>query len=89
MRRPDTDVNLPMNVYTTTFYATCPVNGKWIEYRLRIEHSQMIRVEELIDSLPRDGFHEDIADNLFARFGGVQTLTAEHHGVHIATSRSA
>ena len=33
------------------------------------------------------GFHEDIADRLQRRFGGSQTLVADHHGVRIETTR--
>jgi hypothetical protein len=83
-------VEKQVNKYTTEFFATCPNNGVRIKYTLRIETHEIILVERIITvvSSISDGFHEDIADVLLHRIGGVQTLTAEHHGVTIETVRS-
>lgn len=79
-----------MNIYTTKFKAICPNNGLIISYTLRIETREKIMVETIISAchLKTSGFHEDIADAIYARLGtGRQTLTAFHHGVHIETRR--
>jgi len=79
-----------MNVYARKFAAACPNNGEQIIYSLRIEtDGRMIQVEHITTAtaLIKEGFHEQIADQLFARFGGKQTLTAHHHGVDIETVR--
>lgn len=78
-----------MNRYRTGFYAKCPLNGIRITYDLIIEADTLIAVEDIVTEVERidAGFHEDIADALFARFGGIQTLTANHHGVLIETTR--
>lgn len=79
-----------MNIYTTKFFAHCPNNQVRVEYRLRIESRNMLGVEEIIEAVGQheDGFHEEIADALLTRFGGTQTLTADHHGVTIETVRA-
>ncbi len=80
-----------MNAYTTEFFARCPNNGLRIKYRLRIETGAVIPVEQIIakvEGLP-DAYHEELADDLLLSFGGVQTLTADHHGVTIETTRRA
>lgn len=79
-----------MNAYTTEFFANCPNNGLRIKYRLRIETSETIPVEQVtakVESIS-EGFHEEVADELLAAFGGKQTLTADHHGVTIETTRT-
>lgn len=79
-----------MNRYSTTFFATCPVNKARVEYHLTIETSRVISVEELLELLGTvyaEGFHELMADDLHLRFGGTQTLRAFHHGVTIETTR--
>lgn len=78
-----------MNRYHTNFHAKCPVNGIRITYILTIEAKTVIAVEDIISEVQRidQGFHEDIADALFARLGGAQTLTANHHSVVIETKR--
>jgi hypothetical protein len=71
------------------FFAPCPTNGVRIEYRLEIETSEVIAVEQLlaaVDSIEAK-FHEEIADDLHAQFGGSQFMTAQHHGVCITTRR--
>lgn len=79
-----------MNRYTTKFDCICPVNQENIQYKLVIETEEMIMVEELTQHLKdhcSEGFHENIADDLFCCFGGVQKLVAIHHGVLIETLR--
>lgn len=80
-----------MNIYNTQFFCNCPNNGVRILYSLRIETKDVIRVESIISTVEciDDGFHEEIADRLIHQFGGRQTLTAEHHGVRIETTRAA
>lgn len=79
-----------MNTYSTTFFCVCPVNKVRVQYHLKIETTAIVSVEELLERLTTvyaDGFHEPIADDLHATFGGVQTLRAYHHGVVIETVR--
>lgn len=78
-----------MNRYTTSFYANCPNNGIRIHYTLSIATYKVLSVEELVAACEAtsEGFHEEIADAMFARFGGGQNLEAEHHGVTIETTR--
>lgn len=81
-----------MNAYSTKFFCRCPNNDIRIEFALRIETRSQLRVEEIIDGIEIDTdeprFHEEIADLLLERFGGTQTLTADHHGVTIQTTRA-
>jgi hypothetical protein len=79
-----------VNAYTTEFFARCPNNNIRIKYRLRIETREMLSVEDIVAAveLPDEGYHEEIADQMLKRFGGVQTLVAEHHGVTIETTRA-
>lgn len=78
-----------MNIYTTHFHVKCPVNGARITYSLVIHTGDTIKAEDITDCVDSigQGLHEDIADDLYARFGGSQELTADHHGVHIKTIR--
>lgn len=79
-----------MNVYSTEFFSSCPNNGIRIRYRMTIKTRKVLSVEAIlakVESLA-EGYHEEIADDLFASFGGIQTLTADHHGVTIETTRS-
>ena len=78
-----------MNTYRTKFFAKCPVNGARIEYELSIHIGLTIPVEQIIEFVQdiKEGLHEEIADQLYARFSGSQCLKAEHHGVHIETIR--
>lgn len=81
-----------MNIYETQFFATCPVNKVRVHYHLRIETGNVIAVEELLERIATvyaDGFHELMADDLLATFGGKQILKAHHHGVDIETVRQA
>jgi len=80
-----------MNTYKTKFFSVCPVNKARIEYHLTIVTGEVIGEEELLEVLGTiyaEGFHEPMADDLHKRFGGIQTLTAHHHGVEITTVRS-
>ena len=79
-----------MNIYTTEFFATCPNNGVRIKYTLRIETTAVIVVEHILAATESftDDFHEHIADALHGRFGGKQTLVADHHSVTIETVRT-
>lgn len=78
-----------MNTYKTKFFANCPENGIRVEYDLTINTGSVVKVEDLIEVVQGigAGLHEDIADRLSARFGGTQTLVADHHGVTINTTR--
>lgn len=79
-----------LNTYRTSFSAACPTNGVLITYDLTIKVETMIVVEALQEFLwgIKQGYHEDIADSLWLKFGGHQTMTAHHHGVEINTERS-
>lgn len=78
-----------MNYYEPEFFARCPVNQARIKYCLCIATDKVIPAEEINEYLEqiRVGLHEEIADHLYARFGGKQTLIAHHHGVPIRTER--
>jgi hypothetical protein len=78
-----------MNKYKVKFQATCPANGDAIDYSLQISIDRMIRVEALIEAVNgfESGFHEDIADLLYKKFGGRQLMVAVHGGVIIETER--
>lgn len=80
-----------MNKYTHTFVSACPNNGRQIIYTLEIvvPDSRMIQVEHIVTAcaLHKEGYHEKIAADLFARFGGQHNLKAHHHGVDIETTR--
>lgn len=77
-----------MNVYTYAFQAQCIKNAELIDYSLEIKTNAVIIVEELEAwPIPEKAFHEDLADALFERFGGRQTLTATHGKVEIVTTR--
>ena len=78
-----------MNKYKTKFTSVCPVNHKQITYELEIKHTDKILVEDILETISKllIGYHENIADELFKKFGGKQTLIANHHGVFIETER--
>jgi hypothetical protein len=80
-----------LNTYTTKFFANCPNNGIRVKYILRIETGVVIPVEQIMSAVESvgDEFHEELADQMQERFGGRQTLTADHHGVTIETVRGA
>lgn len=78
-----------MNTYSAEFSSWCPINGALVLYRIRIETTETIQVEQILAAIRREpeSLHEDIADRMFATFGGRQTLSAHHHGVTIETTR--
>lgn len=80
-----------MNKYIHTFISACPNNGRQIIYTLEITvpDTRMIQVEHIVTAcaLHKRAYHEQIAADLFGRFGGQQTLRAHHHGVDIETTR--
>lgn len=65
------------------------MNAKVIKYRLKIKSAEVILVEGIVAECQSiaEGYHETIADRLFAKFGGQQTLKAQHHGVDIKSKR--
>lgn len=83
-----------MNTYRHDFSTRCPNNGQVIWYRLEIEALHVVMAEDIqaagkdAQTLPKP-YHENIADMLHERFGGVQRLFAFHHGVEIETLRGA
>ena len=79
------------NIYEAKFVAECPSDGEKIEYTTRIAAQKLIRVEDINDFVRKiaKGYHEDIADKLFTRFGGMQCISAVHQGVKILTMREA
>lgn len=78
-----------MNIYTTVFTARCPANNRAVTYTLVIQSTEMIMVERIQSETAklRRGYHEKFADTLFRKFGGVQTLSAHHHGTDVKTVR--
>lgn len=78
-----------MNIYRHQFVSLCPNNDLPIVYSLEIETEKVIYVEHITTAtaLHKKAFHEAIADDLLARFGGKQVLKAHHHGVDIETTR--
>ncbi len=78
-----------MNIYTQHFTARCANNNRLVSYALTIESHVTIMVEEIQAEVAKleSGYHEKFADHLFARFGGLQTMTAHHHGTDITTVR--
>lgn len=78
-----------MNTYKVEFFCVCPINNIRVKYHLEIITEETIPVEHILDQFKRydSGFHELIADELHEKFGGKQTLVADHHGVTIETTR--
>jgi len=78
-----------LNIYRRQFVSVCPADGDTIIYTLEIRSRAMVRVEHINIALALESkaFHEEIADRLFARFGGEQRITAVHQGVEIETRR--
>lgn len=79
-----------MNIYRHTFVAECPADGEQIVYSLEIRSPTMIRVEHIrtATALIKRGYHEQIADGLFAQLGGRQQISATHQGVEVETLRT-
>lgn len=80
-----------MNTYRYRFASNCPENGEAILYSLEIQKAERILVEHIKTAcaLHRRGYHEDIAADLQARFGGDTRLIANHHGVEIESHLTA
>lgn len=79
-----------LNVYAHDFKSRCPTNGATICYRIVISTTKMILVEDIV-ALARqypESYHEPLAEAFYNAFGGMQRLTAFHHGVHIKTIRT-
>jgi len=78
-----------MNIYKYKFPLVCPVNKLKINYKLKIISKETIMVELIASQINSisEYLHEDLADAFFAKFGGVQVLTAHHHGIDIKTIR--
>lgn len=81
---------MSVNIYRHIFVASCPSDGESIIYRLEIKSSKAIMVEHIrtATALIKAGYHEQIADELYERFGGEQRIVATHQGVEIETLRS-
>ncbi|WEZ90406.1 hypothetical protein P3R38_09135 [Pseudomonas sp. NyZ480] len=81
--------NRSSNTYRHTFTAICPGDGEVIVYSLEIRSQSMILVEHIrtATALIKQGWHEQIADQLAERFGGDQLIKAVHQGVEIETVR--
>lgn len=80
---------LSVNTYRHTFVATCPSDGDQIVYRLELTTPGMILVEHIrtATALIREGFQEQIADQLHQRFGSDLRLVGTHQGVEIESLR--
>ena len=77
-----------MNRYNYQFAAICPSDGETIIYHLTIKTSDLIKAEDIVAACKVGTvYHETIADELAAKFGGRQKLRATHQGVHITTTR--
>ena len=81
-----------LNTYRQVFHAPCCVNSRQVEYTLEIEAQRTIMVEEIQAAVVEAAalekpYHETMADWLYERFGGRQTMTAFHHGTEITTRR--
>ncbi|MDD2019023.1 hypothetical protein [Pseudomonas putida] len=78
-----------MNIYRHTFTAVCPSDAEVIIYSLEIRSLQMIRVEHIktATALIKEGYQEQIADELAKRFGGELVIKAVHQGVEIESVR--
>lgn len=76
------------NTYTIRYESKCPNNGDTIQYTLTISSLEKIMAEDIEDATcSRESYHEDMADILHKRFGGIQTITATHGKVTIKTIR--
>lgn len=79
-----------MNKYVIEFVSQCPNDGTNVTYNLIIESKRMILLEDLNDFINENcltGFHEQMADELFDRFGGCQYMQANHNLGFIETTR--
>ena len=77
-----------MNIYGYTFTCKCPNDDAEIEYTLIIQHNEMILVEDIIKACKFPAaYQEDIADKLREVLPGKISLSAEHQGVEVTTTR--
>lgn len=77
-----------MNIYKTSFFSKCPINGDMVKYSITICASWLIKAEDIEAACNfKNFFHEDIADELFGKFGGYQVIIATHRNVSIETQR--
>lgn len=80
-----------MNIYRTKFSCLCAKNSDSIQYSLVIESERMIFVEDIESALSeyksQPTYHEPMADKLYRKLGGKQTMTANHGGIEIETRR--
>ena len=80
-----------MNTYETTFTVKCPNDSESVKYKLLVESDDLIFVEDInaairvVESF--GGFHEKIADYIYTRSQCRLTITAEHQGVKVTTTR--
>lgn len=76
--------------YTTTFTATCPVDGSTDIYELTVtSESAWYRVEKLLEVIgvatKEPAFQEEITDRIAQEFpGAIVETTGEHSGVRTA-----
>lgn len=77
-----------MNIYRTRFNSRCPENGDIINYELEIQSRETLMAEWIERAAAvESSLHEVLADALFKRFGGRQSLKARHGSVEIETIR--
>ena len=78
-----------MNHYRHMFAAQCPSDGETIIYQLELQSPIMVRVESIKSATAaiKQGWHEQIADQLAEALGGDQTIIATHQGIEIKTVR--
>lgn len=81
-----------MNIYRHSFSAPCPNNAIPVDYAFELATIRVVMVEDIVAACAAAKqadrpYHETIADTLFSKFGGRQTLIAFHHGVQIETRR--
>ena len=66
----------------------CPNDDAEIEYTLLIQHDEMILVEDIIKACKfPPSYQEDIADKLRELLPGKISISAEHQGVEVTTTR--
>lgn len=77
-----------VNKYRFSFVCACPDGGELITYSVSIVTGRFANIRDLMTWHHGPAkYHETIADEMFAAFGGEQTITATHQGVYIVTER--
>ena len=77
-----------MNIYGYSFFVKCPNDDADIEYTLMIKHDQMILVVDIIKACKfPPSYQEEIADKLRDLLPGNISISAEHQGVEVVTTR--